>query len=424
MSVVVSILKWLGIGLLAIILLLLGLIFIPPWFAVMQDEMSSGTYVEYLEDNHFAVSGENPEFGFSSDFYQHRIFLLSEIHGYAAPQELDFQLLKHLNEQVGVRYYLAEMDPAQAMAVNIFLELGDDTYLRDVFEYYADNSFQWGNREFFAKIERIRDLNETLPAANRIYFIGVDRLYDTSFAKRLLILMTAQQDEANLSEIESYLQTALGVEPDLPPYNEKSLEQYPSDWIPVQLFNAQLALSMLQKDELGSRYSNILSNIQATMKAAGPEEKFYGLWGIFHGIQVPVNEAQPLAMRLEAMNEQDEVVTVAGLYADGSLSMMPSEMLAPVVVPPNNEAYTLLPANNDDVYLYYMRGIRDLKKVAGTSPVTIFDLAAEGSPYRSSDRLMKSRGFLTHLQQFEVQGNTADAVEYIALFQGSPALTP
>ncbi|MCI5045779.1 MAG: hypothetical protein MRY72_13880 [Aquisalinus sp.] len=424
MRIILSILKWLGLGLLAIIVLLLGFIFIPPWFAVMQDESSAAPYVAYLEDNHFVVEGERPDFQFASGFYDHKIFLLSEIHGYAAPQELDFQLLRHLNEKEGVRYYLAEMDPAQAMAVNIFLELDDDTYLREVFEYYADQSAQWGNKEFFAKIEKIRDLNEQLPADRKIYFIGVDRIYDAAFARRMLVLITAQQDQAEYADIEAYLLKALGSEPDLPPYEEATQDTYPISWIPVQLFNAQLALTMLQKEQLGSRYDNIIPNIRAAMESTGPDEKFYGLWGIFHGIQVTVNDLKPLAMRLEEASEGEPVVTIAALYAEGSMSMMPSEFLAPVVTPPNNEAYTLLPANNDDVYLYYMRGVRDLKKVAGDASVTIFDMGAEGSPYQTSDRLMKSRGFLTHMQTFNVQGNTADAVEYIALFQGSPALTP
>ncbi len=333
-------------------------------------------------------------------------------------------MLRHLNEKEGVRYYLAEMDPAQAMAVNIFLELGDDTYLREVFDYYADQTAQWGNKEFFARIEKLRELNQILPAGRQIYFIGVDRIYDADFARKMLVLITAQQDEAEYTDIAAYLETALGPKPDLPPYEEEARETYPVSWIPLQLFNAQLALTMLQKEKLGTRYDNILPNIRATIEATGPDEKFYGLWGIFHGMQVTVNDVEPLAMRLEQEREGEQVVTLAALYADGSMSMMPSEFLAPAVTPPNNEAYTLLPANNDDVYLYYMRGIRDLKKVAGDNPVTIFNMRAEGSPYLSSDRLMKSRGFLTHLQEFNVQGNTAEALEYIVLFQGSPALTP
>ncbi len=64
MRIILSILKWLGIGVLAIIVLLLGFIFIPPWFAVMQDESSSEPYVTYLEENNFVVEGEEPDLSF------------------------------------------------------------------------------------------------------------------------------------------------------------------------------------------------------------------------------------------------------------------------------------------------------------------------------------------------------------------------
>jgi len=57
------------------------------------------------------VPGRSDNFRLFDDaFYQHQLFLLGESHGVQKPQEVDFELLKHLNQKPGIRYYIDEVD--------------------------------------------------------------------------------------------------------------------------------------------------------------------------------------------------------------------------------------------------------------------------------------------------------------------------
>ncbi|WP_216690549.1 hypothetical protein [Hymenobacter siberiensis] len=80
------------------------------------------------------IAGEAPAFQlFDETFYDNQLFLLGEAHGVQRPQELDFALLKHLNQRAGVRTYVAEVDCAKAYYLNEYLRTGDAATLDLVF---------------------------------------------------------------------------------------------------------------------------------------------------------------------------------------------------------------------------------------------------------------------------------------------------
>ena len=56
------------------------------------------------------------------------------------PQELDFVLLKHLNQRAGVRIYVAEVDCAKAYYLNEYKRTGQDSTLRLVFRSWVAGS--------------------------------------------------------------------------------------------------------------------------------------------------------------------------------------------------------------------------------------------------------------------------------------------
>ena len=90
------------------------------------------------------------------------------MHGFAAPQSLDAALIEYLQSEGPARWYLAELTPREAIAVNTYISGGDDAAVRAVFDRFAQLGLQWANREFFAKLTALRALNETLPAERQI----------------------------------------------------------------------------------------------------------------------------------------------------------------------------------------------------------------------------------------------------------------
>ncbi|GGD08621.1 hypothetical protein [Aquisalinus flavus] len=401
MKFILGAIKWLFLGLLGLVVVLAGW----PWIAVLQDKLSEGSDVAYLERNGFSLDplAEAPEFAFDDSFYDNRLFLFAEMHGYGAPQDFDFALLRHLNERAGVRYYLAELPPSAAFAFNHYLETGDDAQARQVFDDFAAQKAQWGNKEFFAKLEKIRALNMALPDDRKIWFIGVDYLTETDFAVTqgdLLAEQFAMAGEAGSSS------RRLAV---------------------MALQQALLTQTIAANAQGASRYGVILANIETAMASdllAG--EKLYGMWGLFHGMETTVNGSRPLAMRLAELPAfQPGVVSLMALYAEGSLMMMPSAYLPEPARGPNGDDYVLLPANYDQTYLYYLRGIHPLKKATGDAPVGVFNLDGEGTPYAQGGKLVQAQGIITMMTEtFDIEGSASEATDYAVLFQGSAPLTP
>ena len=146
---------------------------------------------------------------FNDDFYKNQLFLLGETHGFKNAQVVDLALLKHLNQRVGVRHYIAEVDPTKAYYINQYLQTGQDSTLRLVFASWIAETMQWANADFFRKIQAIRVYNQTLPKIKRIRFVGIDAVQDRPLIARQLLELAGNQlvkaDEPRLDSLVSLL---------------------------------------------------------------------------------------------------------------------------------------------------------------------------------------------------------------------------
>jgi len=387
MRIFLKIIKWLAIGLVSII----AFAAVSPWFPVLIDKATAGKYEAYLQDHKLALDVSRSDWGFQfdEDFYNHKFFMLGEVHGYQRVQDLDLALLTHLNEKLGVRIYLAEINPAVAIAFNHYLKTGEDGLMLEIFQAWHDGqTSQWGNREFLAKIQKIRELNSSLPEARRVSFVGLDGPVDESFAEK--ITSTINNPETDIDQLNLEL----------------------------------LRLALERQDDAG-RYTHMLANI-AEVQAALPEDRFYGLWGFFHIQKVSVNGVEPLAMRLNAAGQPwaDQVATIATLCTGRCLNMMPSGAFPGLPTPDAGQLYTNIPLSYDKPYMFRARGVNDVKKVAGDAPLMLFDLDEDGSPYSLGNRLVGSSGYMSMLQKFDIEGGAAQASDALILIQGSDALSP
>ena len=184
-------------------------------------------FKKYLSDNNSIIDLENDDQWnlLKSDAILNQFIILGESHGAKNPQLLDFNLLKYLNKTVGTRKYIAELDFAQATAVNEYLEKGNVTKLKNVFRHLVKINAQWGNEDFYNKIVNIRTLNLTLPKDKRIIFIGIDGVQDlksyltyiASFIEKnknplfnsLQIVLNKKYEDLNFEEVTLFAQEYL-----------------------------------------------------------------------------------------------------------------------------------------------------------------------------------------------------------------------
>ena len=137
---------------------------------------------EHQQDISEATAGANL---FDDEFYHNQVFLLGENHGVADVQFVDQLLLKHLNQKVGLKYYIAEMDSTRANWLNEFLANPekDTALLKRVVTDVGRRIPQQASQGLFDKWLAIRDYNQQLADSLKITVIGIDKhLEDTSRA--------------------------------------------------------------------------------------------------------------------------------------------------------------------------------------------------------------------------------------------------
>lgn len=136
--------------------------------------------ISYLMKNSTEITNSINDKLFDDDFYQSKVFLLGEIHGYADNQTLDRELLFFLNKKVGVKYYIAEMDSITAAKLNNFLtdSLKNQETLKDVVLAIRKRIPQQSSQELLEKWNAIYDYNQQLTDSSKITVIGVDKNVD------------------------------------------------------------------------------------------------------------------------------------------------------------------------------------------------------------------------------------------------------
>lgn len=162
-------------------------------------ESNQDTYTSYLAKNNTPIEGAINSQLFDASFYQSKVFLLGEIHGFADNQKLDKELLFFLNKKVGVKYYLAEMDSATAKKLNQFLKNSNKNQiiLKEVVLEIKKRIPQQSSQELFDKWNAIYDYNQKQNDSLKITVIGIDKNIDDD--------STIPRDAAMLTNFKAYI---------------------------------------------------------------------------------------------------------------------------------------------------------------------------------------------------------------------------
>ena len=263
------------------------------------------------------IAGEAPEFKlFDPKFYDNQLFFLGESHGVQRPQELDFALLKHLNERAGVRTYVAEVDCAQSPLPERVPAHGPGQHpAARVSQLGGHPKPSGATRSSTTKSSCIRALNQTLPAAaRRIRFIGLDQLAGFAAGRRLPAPPCVAASRHALpplrAQLDSVHDPAAGTTRAMArPGRPGPARQPHRSWSGPAGAGAAAGLGAANNY---AELELLLRNLG--LRAAGPEaakrrtvrqlrsvsvpgikqlahEKLYGMWGLAHVLQSPVRRA-------------------------------------------------------------------------------------------------------------------------------------
>lgn len=390
-------LKWiirLVLGAVALVVLVIGLFAGLPWLTVAGERIGSGAYRSHLAANETVLDLAAPDAGFAlaADDLNARYIFLGEMHGYALPQQFDTALVTYLQTAGPPRWYLAEMTPREAIAVNAYLAGGEDRYVRAVFDRFAKMGAQWANQEFFRKLTALRALNETLPHERQVRFLGID--------------LDREGEPLALPEPER------GGKPDL------------GDPATAQAINEAL---LGVKATGPGRYAAMRARLSALAAMPGfAEARFVGLWGLFHASEAPINGSRPFARWLQddAADYRGEVVTINTMCVGDCFNMMPAAALPGPMSGPKGERYTWIPMGIDNPYFQRPKGISDFMQMLGTDRAALYRIGGEGSPYSRGNRLTASSGYLVMMKPWKVAGTAAQMTDYVLLYRDSAPLHP
>ncbi len=340
-------------------------------------------------------------FRFPADLYRSRLILVGESHGSAAPQVFDLELLRRLRSRTGLRDYLAEVDPVQAEALNRFLATGDEAILARVFAFWRDA--QWGNTAFEDKLRNLRALNLTLAPGLRVRLHGIDAvqdwplLLDRLAAEGVAIDRAKLEAESRPSDKAALVLAALAAAPPTPLHDL------------LRAVLAKTAARSGRERTLFAGYAHIVRS-----GALGGRQA-YGLWGLFHVLQAPVNGVEPFAA----------LVRRSDLPAARSLASIVLLSLDSAVMVPAGGRKARMTTFNVDGPMIRVQGAASLRAASAPGAFSVFDLGARGSPYLTSPDFATIRSTIG--QAFTPDDPKAPATayaRYVGVFRGSDWAPP
>ena len=375
---------------------------------------------------------------FDEAFYRNKVFLLGESHGVQRLQDVDFYLLRHLNQRAGVRRYLAEVDCAKAYYLNEYLRTGDEATLVRVFASWVREQAQWGNADFMAKIRRIRGLNQTLPSARRIQFVGIDGVQDYALLADYLgdLRAAGRPLPPRLALALDSVQTALRATPALAadlalrtgqaltlaaPAAQRALGRQAYAEVQYALTNLGYARTLLGREQ------QLFANYQAALPLWHlTHEKLYGLWGLGHVPQQKGLNFNSLAayIRNSTLPDHEKIVSILSTYS--GCRMIWASAALPAPWRRQGQRFTEVDKFNHDGPLVRLQGIEALKARTLPSSTTLVRLDAPGTAARRLPvQITYAPGLPASQQmQFDPARPATDYVQYLLLVRDAGAVRP
>jgi hypothetical protein len=409
-------------------------------FFAQQAVAQDSTYTTYLAKNNEKITiGSNNSFSLlDKAFYSNELFLLTESHGYAKPHQLDAELFKQLNKKTGVRYYLAEIDFAQAHYLNQYLNTGNEDFLKSIYKYWFDTKAQWGCKAGFEKWKNLYNYNKTLAKDKKIIVLGLDNAQDLTMNVKLLseILSTSRYKKSTNVMLDSLLNFSaqnllndstrtfikftrrlmIAIEKDSAKYKKALKNNYTDFYFIVNNIAAK-------KDRETKIFYNFTVFYNRYKLAS---QKMYGFWGRFHGMQDSINGGLSFSAMLKKTNLplHNKIISIP-VFCVESASMLPTAYLPPMAQE-KGKIFSKVSMVNDDSFIYSVNGIKNLRKFVGKDENVLFKLNGISSPYNSGLNLVESSSKFD--KTFNWAGNknstTTDYFQYCMVVSNSDWAEP
>ncbi len=415
------------------------LIMIVASFISQHAAAQDSTYANYLAKNNekITIGGSNSFAIFDEAFYNNQLFLVTESHGYYKPHEIDAELFKQINKKNGVRYYVAEVDFSQAHYINKYLNTGNEDFLKAIYQNWYNKQAQWGCKAGFEKWKSLYNYNLTLAKGKKIIVIGLDEAQDLNMNEKLLAeIATEVKYKAGNKMIDSLLSfSTVNLDNDSTrsfikftrrlvtdiAANETAYKKiFKSRYFDFQFIVKNIASKKGRETKIFENFNTFYNEYKLA------DQKMYGFWGRFHGMQDSINAGMSFSAMLKKSNLPlaDKIITIP-VFCVESASMLPTQFL-PEMARDKGIIFSSAAMVNDDSFIYVVNGIKALRKFVGKNENVIFKLNAPSSPYNKGLNLVESSSQFD--KTFNWQGNknaaTTNYFQYVIVVSNSMWAVP
>jgi hypothetical protein len=151
------------------------------------------TINDYFSNNSIPVDFESDDYPtelmfLESDLENKVIFLTGEVHNVEANHILRMNFLKYFKEKTDFKYYLCEMPYSSSYFMNQYLESGDETLLKQIY-----NTSDW-TQENYSHWTELYEYNSRLNEDQKIHVVGIDIEHDYINSYRFLEVILPRKE--------------------------------------------------------------------------------------------------------------------------------------------------------------------------------------------------------------------------------------
>lgn len=385
-------------------------------------------YIEYWKNNSNLYETVNQSESFDFKIFEksaieNDLILFGEFHGTKETIKIDFQFIKYLNETVGMKTHIAEIDFSQAYFLNEYLKNGNDSIIKYVLNSWIINHGH-NNKDYNNKWRKIKELNKTIPDSSlHIKVLGIDKIQDFEITRHHLsnLFKNLNVGHEISTDDKEFIKWAKDELPSI--ISEIKKDSMNQKWINDILFIRKNLVDFNNQ----SREDFMFNNFCELYKRYNLEgKKIYGYFGGAHVLQKEMNNKKDFGNLIATSDLplSEKTYSIATRYVDSYMSA-PSKFL-PSLLRDDGE-HTKMTNTCDNMALLYHYGINDLKSVTKEYSNTFFDINALNSPYKKSLRLINNIGLYSLLAGMKVtdkESVTTDYVQAIVLIRNSDWAEP
>lgn len=414
-------------------------------FALMAFGVSAQTPEQakkvYLAENHeiLFLDRQNEFKLFDRTFYSSDLFLLGEMHGTANSYKVQQLLARQLKKKANFKYYAIELTYPGSVQINRYLETGDETKLKPVFEAMK-GGFVY-SREYYEVFTHIYQLNQNLKAKDRIRFIGVDNFSPNArslaFLAEMLADLRYQKGSLKLlEEMQSAAKTNLTYNTWKKYFDDLAADLKNNKKIYREVFGNRLwefeflidnftasfsinktrnvkplsdeEIENVRDGQMAKNFASLYQNLN--LKG----EKTFGFFGREHTYKDSGKRTSWMTARIRKTNSELKISTIALRYMESNF-MIPTYFLEAQFGTKQDKLYFYGGFQNDDSPFVKAVGIESLNAIRPDADAVLFRFNAPKSPYKALPDL---------IDEIADGKSTTDYFDYAILLRKSPAAAP